>query len=135
MACLLGFFRIGNRCPADHAEKKQRTQKKGVRLSRSAGAENFAECAENSITPMRTKIITKNEISYQIRGAIFKTYYSLGPGLLESTYQEVLKFEIEKSGMTVQAEAGVPLIHEQVNLNVGYRIDLLVEKKVLIEIK
>jgi GxxExxY protein len=77
----------------------------------------------------------ENEISYTIRGAIFQTFLILGPGLLESAYKEVLKYEIEKLGLAVQAEVGVPLIHEKIKLNVGYRIDLLVEKKVLIEIK
>ena len=79
--------------------------------------------------------MNENEISYMIRSAIIKTYIMLGPGLLESAYQAVLKYELIKSGLTVRAEVGVPVIHDDVILDVGYRIDLLVEDKVIIEIK
>jgi GxxExxY protein len=79
--------------------------------------------------------MTENEISYRIRFAIVKTYISLGPGLLESAYQAVLKHELVKSGLRVRSEVAVPLVHEEVHLDVGYRIDLLVEEKVIIEIK
>ena len=78
---------------------------------------------------------TENDISFIIRGAIFTTYNALGPGLLESAYCAVLKYEIQKSGLEVVAEAALPLLHEDVILDIGYRIDLIVGKKVLIEIK
>jgi GxxExxY protein len=79
--------------------------------------------------------MTENEISYAVRSAIFKTYGALGPGLLESAYQAVLQYELLTSGLKVRAEVAVPLMYEQVKLEVGYRIDLLVEEKVIIEIK
>lgn len=60
---------------------------------------------------------------------------SLGPGLLESAYKECLFYKIRKAGICVEKEKPMPLIFEEVELECGYRIDLLVEKKVVIEIK
>ncbi len=79
--------------------------------------------------------MTENEISYLIRGAIFKVYNELGPGLLESTYEAVLEYELIKAGLFVERQVGLPLVYETINLNTGYILDLLVEKKVIIEIK
>lgn len=77
----------------------------------------------------------ENEISYKIRGAIFKVFNSLGPGLLESAYEAVLLHELKKDGLEVKAQVPLPLIYDEIKMDVGYRIDLLVEKKVIIEIK
>lgn len=77
----------------------------------------------------------ENEITFIIRGAIFKVYNSLGPGLLESSYEATLGHELVKSGLMVEHQVGLPLIYEEIKLDVGYRIDLLIEKKVIIEIK
>jgi len=79
--------------------------------------------------------MTENEISYIIRFAIIKTYTALGPGLLESVYQAVLKYELIKSGLNVRTEVAVPVVYEDVKLDAGFRIDVLVEDKVIIEIK
>jgi len=79
--------------------------------------------------------MTENEISYKIRGAIFKVYNALGPGLLESAYEAVLAYELNKQGLVVKTQVPLPLIYEEVKLDVGYRIDILVENKVIIEIK
>lgn len=79
--------------------------------------------------------LPENRISYQVRTAIFKTYNALGPGLLESAYLAVLSYELIKSGLLIQREVPLPLIHDDIKLNVGYRIDLLVEEKVIIEVK
>lgn len=79
--------------------------------------------------------MTENEISYIIRGAIFKIYNSLGPGLLESTYENILTYELRKEGLNVRTQVGLPLVYEDIHLDVGYRIDLLVEEKVIIELK
>lgn len=70
-----------------------------------------------------------------IRSAIIKTYITLGPGLFESAYQAVLKYESIKSGLIFLTEVGVPVIEDDVISDVGYRIDLLDENKVIIEIK
>ncbi len=77
----------------------------------------------------------ENEITFIIRGAIFKVYNTLGPGLLESSYEATLGHELVKSGLLVEHQVGLPLIYEEIKMDVGYRIDLLIEKKVIVEIK
>jgi GxxExxY protein len=79
--------------------------------------------------------MTENDISYKIRGAIFKVFNALGPGLLESAYEAVLMHELAKEGLEVKAQVPLPLIYDEIKMDVGYRIDLLVENKVIIEIK
>ena len=79
--------------------------------------------------------MTENEISYKILDAAFKVHSALGPGLLESSYQAVLVFELKKMGLYVEKEKPLPLIYEEVHLEIGYRIDILVENKVIAEIK
>ena len=76
-----------------------------------------------------------NEISYKIRGCIFNVYNNLGPGLLESAYEAALKFELEKAGLEVKSQVALPMIYETIKVDVGYRLDLLVENKVIIELK
>ncbi len=77
----------------------------------------------------------ENDITFLIRGAIFKVYNTLGPGLLESSYEAATGYELIKSGLLVEHQVGLPMIYEELKLDVGYRIDLLVEKKVIVEIK
>jgi GxxExxY protein len=84
---------------------------------------------------MLEKIMTENEVSYKIKGAIFKVYQALGPGLLESAYEAVLQYELRKDGLEVKSQVALPLIYEDIKLDVGYRIDLLVEDIVIVEIK
>lgn len=79
--------------------------------------------------------MTENEISYIIRGAIFKVYNSLGPGLLESVYEAVLILELRKAGVEVKSQVGLPVIYENEKLDIGFRIDILVNDIVIIEIK
>ncbi len=79
--------------------------------------------------------MTENDISYTLRGVIFKIYNALGPGLLESSYEAVLKYEIEKQGLMVKSQVSLPLVYDNIELDAGYRIDLLIENKVIIEIK
>lgn len=76
-----------------------------------------------------------NEITYQIRGAAFRLHNKLGPGLLESVYEAVLKYELEKAGLKVQSQVGLPMIYEEINFDLGFRLDLLVEGSVIVEIK
>jgi len=80
-------------------------------------------------------LLDENELSYIIRGAIFKVYNSLGAGLLESVYEATLKFELEKAVLCVKNQVPLPVIYENVHLEIGFRIDLLIEDKVIIEIK
>ncbi len=76
-----------------------------------------------------------NRLTEQIIGCAIKVHSSLGPGLLESAYQECLLFELKKTGLFVEKEKPLPLVYEEVKLDCGYRIDLLVQKQVVIEIK
>ena len=79
--------------------------------------------------------MSENEIAYLIRGAIFKIYNALGPGLYENAYEAALVYELRKLGMTVAHQVHLPFEYEEVFLDVGYRIDLLVEDKVIVEVK
>ena len=79
--------------------------------------------------------MTENEISYKIRGAIYNVYAALGPGLLESAYEATLIYELQEKGLNVKAQVPLPIIYNEVKLEVGYRIDLLINEKVIIEIK
>ena len=78
---------------------------------------------------------TENDISYLIRGAIFKVYNELGPGLLESVYEQVLLFELQKQGLDVKCQVPLPVFYEGHKMEIGFRLDLLVNEKVIIEIK
>ncbi len=77
----------------------------------------------------------ENEISQKIIGCAIEVHKVLGPGLLESAYQECLLYELEKSGLNVQKQKPLPLIYKDMKLETGYRLDLIVENKVIIEIK
>jgi len=79
--------------------------------------------------------LNENELSAIIVNAALKVHRNMGPGLLESSYQECLSYELNKAGLFIEKEKPLPLIYEEVKLEVGYRVDILVEKKVIIEIK
>jgi GxxExxY protein len=79
--------------------------------------------------------MTENELSKIVFDSGIKVHKALGPGLLESAYEECLFYELQKNGLSVEKQKGLPLIYENVKLDVGYRIDLLVEKKLIVEIK
>lgn len=79
--------------------------------------------------------MTENEISYKIRGAIFEIYNAVGPGLLESAYEAALYFELKNMGLRVERQQIVSFHYKEVQLEVGYRLDLLVEDKVIVELK
>jgi len=77
----------------------------------------------------------ENEISGKIIGCAIEVHKALGPGLLESAYKECLYYKLFQSGLNVVKEKAMPLVFEEVKLECGYRIDLLVENKIIIEIK
>jgi len=79
--------------------------------------------------------MTENEISTIIIGLAIEVHRALGPGLLENAYQECLFYKITQRGLVVEKEKAMPLIFEEVKLDCGYRVDLLVENKFIIEIK
>lgn len=76
-----------------------------------------------------------NDLTYKIRGAIFTVYNELGPGLLESVYKAALAFELKKMGLRVRTQVPLPVDYKDVRLELGFRIDILVEDKIIIEIK
>ena len=79
--------------------------------------------------------MTDSEITYQIRGAIYDVYKALGPGLLESVYEEALAFELQQRGLNVERQKQVPIIYKENILKTELRLDLLVEGRVIVELK
>jgi len=76
-----------------------------------------------------------NQITQEILDSAYKVHTALGPGLLESAYRVCLAYELRKKGLKVEEEKPVPIIYEEVKLECGYRIDLLVEDAVVVELK
>ncbi len=79
--------------------------------------------------------MTENEIAHKVIGIAIEVHNALGPGLLESAYKECMYYKIDKSGFFIEKEKPMPLFFEEVRLECGYRIDLLIEHKLVIEIK
>ena len=76
-----------------------------------------------------------NQITHEILDSAYKVHTKLGPGLLESAYQACLVYELKKKNLKVEVEKPLPLIYEEVKLDCGYRIDILVEDQVVVELK
>jgi GxxExxY protein len=79
--------------------------------------------------------MNENELSRIVFDSALKVHRGLGPGLLESSYEECLYYELNKSGVFVERQKALPLIYEEVKLDIGYRIDLLIESKLIVELK
>lgn len=79
--------------------------------------------------------MTENELSKEVIGIAIYVHSKLGPGLLESAYQECLFYKLNEKGFLVEKEKAMPLIFEDIKLDCGYRIDLLIENKLVIELK
>ena len=79
--------------------------------------------------------MNENDITYQIRGAIYDVYKTLGPGLLESVYEEALTYELQQRGLNVERQKPVPVQYKGMLLKTELRLDLLVEDKVIVELK
>ena len=77
----------------------------------------------------------ENDISFKIRGCIFKVFNTLGPGLLESVYEAALAYELQELNLRVETQVPIPVFYNHIRLDLGFRADIIVEKKVLIEIK
>ena len=77
----------------------------------------------------------ENQISYLVRKCIFNVYNKLGLGLLESVYQKILIYELEENGLEVKSELVLPIIYDKKVFDVNFRIDILVEDKVILELK
>jgi GxxExxY protein len=76
-----------------------------------------------------------NSITEQILKYAFRVHTELGPGLLESSYKECLYYELNKNGIYTEKEKPLPLVYQEVKLEIGYRVDLLVDSKIIVEIK
>jgi GxxExxY protein len=80
-------------------------------------------------------MIIENELSKQIIGKAIDVHKVLGPGLLESAYKECLCFDLTSAGLQVEKEKAMPIVYKEVKLEHGYRLDLLVENKIVVEVK
>jgi len=80
-------------------------------------------------------MLTDNEITYEVRGAIYDVYKTLGPGLLESVYEEALSFELQKRGLRVDRQVEVPIIYDGNVLKTPLRLDIMVEQRIIVELK
>ena len=80
-------------------------------------------------------VMTENELTYKIRGAVWDVYNALGPGLLESVYEEALCYELQLRGLKVERQLPVPIIYKGVTLKNDLKLDLLIEDQIIIELK
>ena len=105
----------------------------------------FLECKNLTITEIAEKfrllsdtnwkIMIENQITQKIIGCAIEVHRALGVGLLESAYQECLYYDLKNLGLHVEKEKPMPVVYKEVKLDYGYRMDLVVEKKVVVEIK
>lgn len=79
--------------------------------------------------------MSENELSKIVFECALKRHKALGPGLLESAYEECLFYELKKQGLRVEKQKPLPLIYEDVKLEIGYRVDIMVENKLIVEVK
>jgi GxxExxY protein len=77
----------------------------------------------------------ENDLATEVIGASITVHKALGPGLLESAYKECLFYELVKKGLYVEKEKSLPLIYEEIRMDCGYRLDIVVENKLIIEVK
>jgi GxxExxY protein len=79
--------------------------------------------------------MTENELAHKVIGLAIDIHTDLGPGLLEKTYEECLFYKVVKAGLYAEKQKRMPLVYEEVHLECGYRIDILVEKKLVLDVK
>ena len=79
--------------------------------------------------------MNENDLSYLIHGAAFKVHSALGPGLLESVYEVTLSHELKTIGHEVKNQVGIPFIYDEIRFDIGFWLDIIVNDKVIIEIK
>ena len=79
--------------------------------------------------------MNENELSKIVVDCIFKVHKNIGPGLLESVYEECLFYELSKTGLLVERQKPLPLFYETIKMEIGYRLDFLIENKLVIEVK
>ncbi len=81
------------------------------------------------------KNMTENELSKIIVNCCYKIHTKLGPGLLESVYEEILTYELNKTGVKIKRQQGLPVVYDELKMDLGFRADIIVEEKVIIELK
>lgn len=91
--------------------------------------------AENCVDYGEPLSLYENELSGIIIGCAIEVHKKLGPGLLESAYEECLSYELRNAGLSVERQKPLPLIYKEVKMECGYRLDILVNKKVVVEVK
>ncbi|MCD4794169.1 MAG: GxxExxY protein [Bacteroidales bacterium] len=79
--------------------------------------------------------MTENDLSFKIRGVAYEIHKELGPGLLESVYEEIMYYELRQLGLKVDRQKAIPVVWKDIKMEHGFRADLIVENKVIIEIK
>jgi len=77
----------------------------------------------------------ENQLSYKIIGVALELHRNIGPGLLESAYENALAYDLREKGLEVRQQVPMPFVYKEIKMDVGYRLDLLVENKVIIEVK
>lgn len=90
---------------------------------------------EETLNSQRKKLMNENDISYKVIGAAIELHKSIGPGLLESAYENALAYDLTEMGFDVRQQVPMPFIYKKVRQEVGYRLDLLINNKVIIEVK
>lgn len=96
--------------------------------------QRFTEVAQR-FTEKNFETMEINQITEKIIGCAIEVHRFLGPGLLESAYEECLAFELQKTGLNIERQKAVPVVYKEIKLDCGYRIDILVENKVVVELK
>ncbi|MCF8461728.1 MAG: GxxExxY protein [Flavobacteriales bacterium] len=79
--------------------------------------------------------LTENEFAKEVIGCAISVHRNLGPGLLENAYQQCLEYELKKQGLNIEVEKPMPLIYDEIKMDCGYRVDILVENKLILELK
>ena len=79
--------------------------------------------------------MTQNELSKIIVNTAFQIHTKLGPGLLESVYEKIMLYELTNQGLSVESQKGIPVVWNEINMEIGFRADLIVEKSVIVELK
>ncbi len=91
--------------------------------------------SQGAAIKLATTPMTANEVSHHIITAAMKVHSALGPGLLESAYEACLAHELRKAGLKVESQVGLPVVYDGIKLDLGYRIDMLVNDLVVVELK
>lgn len=79
--------------------------------------------------------MTENELAYKVIGVALELHKQVGPGLLESAYENALAYDLRQEGLQVEQQVSMPFIYKEVKMDIGYRLDLLIEKKLILELK